>query len=258
MTSDDVYRKVMMVDPPSPESALDEAARAARFGGVWARPGLGIRDRRFVTIACASAAVDVPAMDAHVYAALASGDLTVEQLNELTLHFAVYCGWPRASQLEMTVRSQWQRLHEERGIPTPPFATLSVDDLGPADPYERIAGGVEAFEEINLVEAPSQDSPYFYTGILNFVFGHLWLRPGLTRRERRLITIPCVGVSDAWGPIWSHVTSALGSGDISFDEMQELIIHFREYADAPRARALQDVAGQWRQDQLRNTPAGDP
>ena len=49
------------------------------------------------------------------------------------------------------------------------------------------------------------------------MFGHLWLRPGLTRRERRLITVPCVGVGDAIGPIWSHVTSALGSGDITYE-----------------------------------------
>jgi 4-carboxymuconolactone decarboxylase len=166
-------------------------------------------------------------------------------MNEFTLHFAVYCGWPRASQLEVTVRAQWQRIHDERGEPTPAFAQRSVDDLGVADPAQRIAGGVRSFEEINLIQAPSQDSPYFYAGILNFVFGHLWLRPGLTRRERRLITIPCVGVSDALGPIWSHVTSALGSGDVSYVEMQELILHFSAYAGEARAQALSDVATQW-------------
>jgi 4-carboxymuconolactone decarboxylase len=206
---------------------------------------LSVRDRRFVTLVCVSAAVDVAAMNAQVYAALASGDLTVEQLNELTLHFAVYCGWPRASQLEMTVRAQWQRLHEERGEPAPLFPTRSVEDLGTADPGQRIADGIACFEEVNLIEAPSQDSPYFHAGILNFVFGHLWLRPGLTRRERRLITIPCVAVSDAIGPIWSHVTSALGSGDVTYAEMQELIRHFSAYAGTRRATVLQDIAAQW-------------
>ena len=89
--------------------------------------------------------------------------------------------------------------------------------------------------------------PYFHAGILNFVFGHLWQRPGLTRRERRLITIPCVGVGDAIGPIWSHVTSALGSGDVSYDEMQEIILHFSAYGGVPRAtgapRRRQPMAG---------------
>src|SRR5437763_1694519 len=89
------------------------------------------------------------------------------------------------------------------------------DAEAPFDTAARIAEGVRSFEEINLVPAPPQDSPYFYAGILNYVFGHLWLRPGLTRRERRLVTVPCVGVSDAMNPIWSHVTSALASGDLA-------------------------------------------
>jgi 4-carboxymuconolactone decarboxylase len=245
MTTSDLYRTVMMVEPPTPDSPLDAAERNQLFGGVWGRPGLTIRDRRFVTLVCVSATVDGPAMDAHVYAALASGALTIQQMNEFTLHFAVYCGWPRASHLEMTVKTQWQRLHDERGEPVPAFPQLGIEDLGTADPAQRIAGGVKCFEEVNLIQAPSQDSPYFYAGILNYVFGHLWLRPGLSRRERRLITIPCVGVSDAIGPIWSHVTSALSSGDISYDEMQELILHFRAYSGTPRARVLQDAATRW-------------
>jgi 4-carboxymuconolactone decarboxylase len=245
MNPDETYRSVMLSQPPESPTPLDRLERDHLFN-VWARPGLSVRDRRFVTIVCTSAAVDVPAMDDHVYAALASGDLTIEQLNELTLHFAVYCGWPRASQLEMTVRGQWARLHDERGETAPPFPERRLEELGPADPAERIAGGIRSFEEVNLIEAPSQDSPYFHAGILNFVFGHLWLRPGLTRRERRLVTIPCVGVGDATGPIWSHVTSALGSGDVSYDEMQEVILHFAAYAGMARASVLRDVATQWR------------
>jgi 4-carboxymuconolactone decarboxylase len=246
MSTDDVYRRVMVADPPPAPTPLDGHDREHLFGTIWGRPGLSVRDRRFVTLACVSAAVDVPAIDAHAYAALASGDLTIEQLNELTLHFAVYCGWPRASQLEMSVRGQWQRLHDERGEPTPPFPVRDPEELGPADPAERVAGGVRSFEEVNLIEAPSQDSPYFHAGILNFVFGHLWQRPGLTRRERRLVTVPCVGVGDAIGPIWSHVTSALGSGDISYDEMQELILHFDAYAGRARSSVLRDVAVGWK------------
>jgi 4-carboxymuconolactone decarboxylase len=54
-------------------------------------------------------------------------------------------------------------------------------------------------------------------------------------------------VSDAAGPIWSHVTSALGSGDLSYDEMLEVIAQFRIDAQdgERRAQALLDVATQW-------------
>ena len=76
------------------------------------------------------------------------------------------CGWPRASQLEASVRSQWQRLHEERGEPVPAFPARTIDDLGVADPAERLAAGMACFEEINLIQSPPPDSPYFYAGIL--------------------------------------------------------------------------------------------
>ena len=214
-------------------------------GAVWSRPGLGVRERRLVTLVCVAARVDVPEIDAQVYGALTSGDLTIEQLNEATLHFAVYCGWPRASQLEGSVRGQWRRMHEEQGLAVPALPALTPDDLGTADPQARIDDGIECFREVNLIDAPSQDSPYFYAGILNFVFGHLWRRPGLTRRERRLLTIPCVGVSDAIGPIWSHVTSALSSGDLTAEEMVEVIAQFEEYAGAERAKVLAGVLAQW-------------
>jgi 4-carboxymuconolactone decarboxylase len=245
MNAIDLYRTVMQADPPPTQSALDAAARDFVFGQVWSRPGLSVRDRRFVTLACVCAADSVPAIDAHVYAALKSGDIGIEALNEFTLHFAVYCGWPKASQVEVSVRTQWQRVHTERGEDAPPFPDRTVDDLGRRDPAERIAHGITCFEEINLLPAPPPDSPYFYAGILNFVFGHLWQRPGLTRRERRLITVPCVGVSDAAGPIYSHVTSALGSGDISYEEMQELVLQFSAYSGFAKGQVLQDVATQW-------------
>ena len=48
------------------------------------------------------------------------------------------------------------------------------------------------------------------------------------------------------GPIWSHVTSAMGTGDVSYDEMRELILHFSAYAGMTRAKVLLDVAGQWK------------
>ena len=47
------------------------------------------------------------------------------------------------------------------------------------------------------------------------------------------------------GPIWSHVTSALGSDDISYAEMQEVILQFSAYAGKARAQVLQNVATEW-------------
>ena len=249
MTTDDIYRSVMMAEPPDTASPFEADDREHLFGGIWSRPGLSIRDRRIITLVCVSDAVDNDAMNAHVYAALASGDLTIDQMTEFVLHFAVYCGWPRASDLEMTVRAQWHRVHEARGDATPEYRDLSIDDLGTADPEQRIEEGRALFEEVNLMGTVSSDSPYFYAGILNFVFGHVWARPGISRRDRRLITLPAVAVCDAFGPIWSHVSSALQSGDLTYDEVRELVVQVGAYAGRPRAQKLLDVADQWQAQQ---------
>jgi len=96
------YREVMVSDAPPPVTPyLGHGVVDSVFGELWDRPGLSRRDRRFITLACvASAAVEEPVQQ-HVYAALASGDITREEFQEVVLHFAYYAGWPRASALEM-------------------------------------------------------------------------------------------------------------------------------------------------------------
>ena len=236
-------REVMAVDPPAATTPLLAARADFVFGQVWNRPGLSRRDRRIVTLACVCASDAVDEINDHMYAALASGDLTLDELLEFVLHFAVYCGWPKGSQAEAAVRTQAARLAAERGADTDVARPdLPVKTLGSADPEERLAQGEQCFVEINLLPAPPRDSPYFQAGILGFVFGHVWRRPGLGRRERRLITVACVGVSDAIGPIYSHVGSALESGDLSAAEMNEVILQFAAYSGFSKGRVLQQAA----------------
>ena len=108
------YREVMVSDAPPPVTPyLDKGVVDAVFGELWDRPGLSRRDRRLVTLACvAAAAVQVP-IQQHVYAALASGDLTREEMQEVVLHFAYYAGWPRASALETDYYHAIARLDAE-------------------------------------------------------------------------------------------------------------------------------------------------
>jgi len=211
---------------------------------VWDRPGLSRRDRRFVTLTCVCAAEGPEQINDHMYAALASGDIAYEELLEFVLQFAVYCGWPRGSEAEVAAKMQYARLAAERGEDVPPRPDLPLESLGPTDHEQRLAEGERCFVEVNLLPAPARDSPYFQAGILAFVFGHLWLRPNLGRRERRLITVAAVGVSGALGPIYSHVGSALESDDISRTEMDEVILQFSAYSSFAKGRALQKAANE--------------
>ncbi|KUN80778.1 carboxymuconolactone decarboxylase family protein [Streptomyces griseoruber] len=220
-------------------------ARASReflFGEVWSRPGLSRRDRRWVTLTCVAAADAPGPIEDHVYAALAGGDIGLEALLEFVLHFAVYCGWPKASHLEGAIARQWDRVHRERGEETPPWPLLTDDTLGPAVWDERLKRGVEEFVDVNLTPAPPVNSPYRQAGILNFVFGHVWQRAGLTRRERRIVTVASVALDDSPLPLRTHVTAALHSGDLTKEEMDEIVLQFAAYYGFAKGEALADAA----------------
>lgn len=230
---------------PAPDDSTPAAANMIDFvfAEVWDRTGLSRRDRRFVTLACVAAAdAEVPLRD-HVYAALNSGDVTITEMQEAVLHFAVYSGWPKASRFNMVVDQQWERIHLERGQTVPPPAPLLPLET-PSDPEQRLLAGEQSFRDVNCMPfVPTRDNPFTGAGILNFVFGEMWLRTGLGMKERRLMTVACVAFQDAPYPILSHVYAALKSRDITFDEMDEVALHFAAYYGWAKGSHLNDEIG---------------
>lgn len=250
------FTDVMTVDPPDDASPTANGLIDFVFGEVWSRPTLSRRDRRFVTLACVAAADATKPLEDHVYAALNSGDLSITEMREAVLHFAVYSGWPKASRFNITVDQQWAAIMAARGEeppPAEPLLPLPTD----ADPEQRLQGGEASFKEINCLPfAPMRDNPYSGAGILNFVFGEMWLRPGLGMKERRLITVTCVAFQDAEIPIMSHVYAALKSGDVSFDEMDELALQFAAYYGCAKAEYLALVIAEQKQRVLTESQDG--
>ncbi|KLO27498.1 carboxymuconolactone decarboxylase [Mycolicibacter heraklionensis] len=217
------------------------------FDQVWQRPGLSRRDRWFIALPCLAAADTEAPLREHVYAALGSGDVTIDEIREAVLHFAVYSGWPKASLFNMIVDEQWARIHAERGEPVPPPAPL-LPLSTPSDPEARLQCGEQTFRDVNcLPYTPTRDDPYSGAGILNFVFGEMWLRPGLGMKQRRLVTVACVAFQDAPYPIMSHVYAALKSRDVSFDEIDEAALQFGAYYGWPKASRLMQVIEEQKQ-----------
>jgi 4-carboxymuconolactone decarboxylase len=114
-------------------------------------------------------------------------------------------------------------------------------------PAERTALGKQTFAEVMTFPPPADGSPVTGCGLIDFVFGEMWPRPGLGLKERRLITVACVAFQDAATPIASHVWAALKSGDISFEEMDELALHFAAYCGWPKGSYLNQVISEQKQ-----------
>ncbi|MFI7361589.1 3-oxoadipate enol-lactonase [Streptomyces sp. NPDC050149] len=67
------------------------------WGEVWTRPGLDHRTRRCLTLTALVALGHHEELAMHLRAALGSGDLTPEDVQEVLLQAAVYCGVPAAN-----------------------------------------------------------------------------------------------------------------------------------------------------------------
>jgi 4-carboxymuconolactone decarboxylase len=90
--------------PESDVPFVRDGVMAGVFGDLWTRDGLTTKERRLISITCACSAAVPNAVEEHLRSALASGDLTVAELEEAILHFAYYAGWPRASLAHHTLR----------------------------------------------------------------------------------------------------------------------------------------------------------
>ncbi|MGO9931275.1 MAG: carboxymuconolactone decarboxylase family protein [Steroidobacteraceae bacterium] len=72
---------------------MQELSTEYCWGYVWTRPGLALRDRSLINIAMISALNRPHELKLHVKAALGNG-VTREEIREVLLQVAVYCGVP--------------------------------------------------------------------------------------------------------------------------------------------------------------------
>jgi len=101
-----------------------------------------------------------------------------------------------------------------------------------ADRSKRRARGLEKLEEVARVKAfEPQDA--FMAASIDTIFGELWQRPGLATRERRMLSLAVVGTRGLEFEIDAHLRGALDSGDLSPNDVLELILHVAHYAGWP-------------------------
>jgi 4-carboxymuconolactone decarboxylase len=114
-----------------------------------------------------------------------------------------------------------------------PYARF--DDLWP-ESWESVMRGVP------ITQAPPDSYAEFTKRIC---FGDLWQRPGLSRREKRLVTMAILCLQGSPRQQKDHFEAALNSGDMTGGELNAFLLHLGFYAGFPRGaeinRVLQSV-----------------
>jgi 4-carboxymuconolactone decarboxylase len=73
------------------------------FGTIWTRPGLSMRDKRLLTLAAVTAVGNSDLAEIQVNAALHNGEITAEELKEVSVFLTHYLGFPLGSKLDGAV-----------------------------------------------------------------------------------------------------------------------------------------------------------
>jgi 3-oxoadipate enol-lactonase/4-carboxymuconolactone decarboxylase len=93
----------------------------------------------------------------------------------------------------------------------------------------------------------------FQDFLTRYAWGDVWSRPGLTRRERSLVTLAALVSLGAEHEVAMHVRAGLRNG-LTRTELAEALLHTSLYAGLPRANRAFAIA----QQVLDELPADDP
>jgi 4-carboxymuconolactone decarboxylase len=103
--------------------------------------------------------------------------------------------------------------------------------------------GAAAFESVNTFQ-PSEPRNVYRQAVIDLIFAQVWTRPGLTRRQRRWVSLTAAGMTGTPVGVTNHIFGALKSADITVAEMGEFLLHFACYAGWPAATLLDSVIEQ--------------
>ena len=100
--------------------------------------------------------------------------------------------------------------------------------------------GLEKMNEVYGWEMPDMPGDYFAL-TADHLFGTIWTRPGLSMRDKRLMTLTVVTALGIQDLAEVQVNAALQNGELSEDELKEMAIFLTHYLGFPLGSKLDGV-----------------
>jgi 4-carboxymuconolactone decarboxylase len=218
------------------------------FGDVYPRPGLDLKSKEIAVVASLTALGNaVPQLKVHQNAALNVG-CSILEVKEVILQMAIYSGFPSAinsmNALQEVLRERQKKgIKDPAGDPAPPFSEPKSGN--------RLDAGARRLSELNpqqidlLNQGLGALSPDLVKYILEFAYGDVLSRPGLTLQQRQIATIAgLAAIGTAVSQLKFHIAGGLRAG-LTSENIREIMILMSAYAGFPAAingtTALQEV-----------------
>lgn len=193
---------------------LGELRNTLLYGDIWERPQLSKRDRSLITIATLQA-LGKDELRLHMGRGLDNG-LTPAEIAETILHVTFYSGWPTG----LTASRIAAEVLRERGLPVGGYAD---ERRAPATTVEVPASASGAYAAV----------PYLGELRNRVLYGDIWERPQLSKRDRSLITVAVTQATHVTNELRTHLARALDQNGVTQDELAEVILHTTFYAGWP-------------------------
>jgi 4-carboxymuconolactone decarboxylase len=100
--------------------------------------------------------------------------------------------------------------------------------------------GLEKMNEVYAWEMPDMPGEFFALTV-DHLFGRIWTRPGLSMRDKRLMTLSVVTALGLQDLTEVQVNAALQNEELTEDELREMAIFLTHYVGFPLGSGLNGV-----------------
>jgi 4-carboxymuconolactone decarboxylase len=106
---------------------------------------------------------------------------------------------------------------------------------------EQRRKGLDKMNEVYAWEMPNIEGDDFFALTVDHLFGNIWTRPGLSMRDKRLMTLAVVTALGLQDLAELQVNAALENDELTEAELKEMAIFLTQYVGFPLASGFNGV-----------------
>ena len=117
--------------------------------------------------------------------------------------------------------------------------------------------GLEKMNEVYAWEMPNMEGDPYFDLTVDHLFGTIWTRPGLSMRDKRLMTLSVVTALGLQDLAEVQVNAALENEELTEAELKEMAVFLTHYVGFPLGSGLNGVVGRVAAKRKKAGKAGD-